>query len=238
MAMQSLLYILAFSFIFVLSTTTYGHSDDWKSQVFILSDKNGNELNRRCAMLSTNFCLYGYLVENNQRQYKWQDRYSTVFEIIISRNYEHFNWFALGNENSYDLSNSIVKCCSFQTQLFIENGRNKGLSPIEYYIRATKTKLNYVSVGLDKCGRSRITAVGFGTGQLKYVAEDVGVNKNSLHTLPILQPNYLGMSDSFYSVHGHNLVFLITYDWFKRHVICREKRWICAEYGPRLQTAF
>ncbi|XP_063728192.1 uncharacterized protein LOC134855585 [Symsagittifera roscoffensis] len=203
----------------------------WESLVFVLPDPKGKRLNRKCAEYGTMFCMYGYLIDSNGMEVqKWDQRYDQVFELLIGRNYRNFNWFSLDEEDH-------SACCDFQTRLYAEYGRGSGLSPFEYFGRvsdfATKDKkLNYIRARYDECHGNVVTAVGFGLGDLKYVAEDSWVIGGAPHRLAALRPLNAPVTHSDFVLRSDNLETVVTFNFFKRHVLCPEKPWICEEFGP------
>ncbi|XP_063724428.1 uncharacterized protein LOC134852079 [Symsagittifera roscoffensis] len=157
---------------------------DWQSMVFIIPDPNGNQSGRKCAQLSSNFCYHGLLVESNQRDYRWDSRAHEVFRILAWRSFKSFNWFSLQDSE-------LGSCCESQSSLYLKQGRDRGMSPMEYFAKSTdfslsrEKRLNYVSVRFDQWCGNIISAIGFGPGPFRYHAEDSRVTEGRHHIFPI-----------------------------------------------------
>ena len=83
-----------------------------------------------------------------------------------------------------------------------------------------------------------MTAVGFGVGKLKYIAEDTRVRRHDIHRLAVYRPITSVVAYSDFIMTSDRIETGLTFELFKRRVLCTEQPWICAKYGPRTAWPF
>ncbi|XP_075249705.1 uncharacterized protein LOC142342301 [Convolutriloba macropyga] len=206
---------------------------NWESLIFVLSDQNGNSLNRKCSQLSDYFCTFGHIAQGGVRRHFWGGESSThVFSIATANTYRSINWF------SFD-EHEFGGCCDYQQDFYKKQGRDRGLSPFEYHAKmmdfsSQGKQLNYISVRSDEDAcRNVISAIGFGSGRFSYTREDHRVNRETFHTFPQKWAGGVRMYNPFDLFNNStHLEQVVDFDWFKRNFICYEQPWLCSVFGP------
>ncbi|XP_063729276.1 uncharacterized protein LOC134856914 [Symsagittifera roscoffensis] len=189
---------------------------------FLFPDPN-DSLGLTCLQRSNWFCLTGYW-----QNFKLSDRQplsndTSEFIKWVEPAYEQINWFSFKPEDA-----EKGGCCTYQVNMYMEQGQKNGLSPREY---AEKTlqfsdygekNLAYVkSRWNDKLCANVISQVGFGYGSLKLVGGK-GLTKKF-----VLPP--LGGSKSMYLIHGATLKRNLSFSYVMTFIVCKAKPELCPD---------
>ena len=137
---------------------------------------------------------------------------------MIRPNFRHYNMFSFLDRDRYNGA-----CCIYQTRTYIKYGRQRGLSPAEYFSRLTnfdsrdKELVHVASIYVPELCINVITKLSFGRGVLTSNGGDID------KPLGI----YVGSDRSWHVIERFRVRYYLTFQWFKLNVICPERPMIC-----------
>ncbi|XP_075259519.1 uncharacterized protein LOC142351253 [Convolutriloba macropyga] len=177
-----------------------------------------------CARFSNFFCL-SHLWSPSRRTERpqlWTD--TMRLQILAYPMHLQYNWF------SYNSGQNT--CCYDQIGSYMRHGQPNGYSPDLYVSRLSDFRsdgkgLEFVKVRYNsRLCLNVIYELSFGNTRAE---GDFMVRGGEDHADFIFPPNPSG----YYQIFQYdNLRRDITFDWFKFHIVCPEKPWICMVYGP------
>ncbi|XP_063729767.1 uncharacterized protein LOC134857305 [Symsagittifera roscoffensis] len=193
------------------------------------------ELGRMCNPFSRFFCLAGYVTATNSTSRLPEIGDKLRFRELIQNSFLDVNWFSFRAEDTENFG-----CCSFQEDEYVNNGQQFGLSPSEFFfkvfdLRDLKDVRNLVFVrsywDTTIC-MNVISQLSYGTGDVLKIMG--GRGPNSSFTLPPI--GYSG--EEVITFDGYLQVQrVLTFDWFRRNVICGEKPHVCTrQYDEMLSS--
>jgi len=191
---------------------------------FILPDRETIE-GRVCAKYSDYYCFTQLAVDHPQRLGRHgHESDKNRFSDLVREKYQDLNWYSMSSIVDSDTGG----CCVRQSILYVRNGQRKGLSPEQYLTQASNfssfnKELLYVTVRYEEsiCANI-ITGLSFGnrfTGipGVRYIG-DLHWDKELL---------FPSGDENIRSFMANNTEELLTFDWFKFNVMCKEQPWIC-----------
>ncbi|XP_075258508.1 uncharacterized protein LOC142350544 [Convolutriloba macropyga] len=198
---------------------------------FLLPDPKDDQ-GLKCFQYSLYFCLMRYWTGTGRDRTVSRNSLvnynSTKFSEMIAPYFRYMNWFSFQEEDKRNGG-----CCRYQTSVYIEHGLQRGMTAGEYFDKITDftdegKSLVYIKLRYDsECCHNVITQIGFGKGSLKIV----GGKKGKDYIFPPL-----GREDLH--VFSWKVVSrIISFDWFKDQVICKEREWVCAADGEKTASS-
>ncbi|XP_075255361.1 uncharacterized protein LOC142348081 [Convolutriloba macropyga] len=202
---------------------------EWQTLYFVLPNEfSAVELARECAQYSRRYCFMGRLITKKQTEREPEDLDMFNFVRSLFKVYKDINWFSFSNQRPQERGT----CCHNQFAVYRYFGQSNGLSPDEYLdsvmdFSPEGKNLNFIKAIFDRhfCANV-ITMLGFGPGPMKRI----GVIHDAIY---LLNPNDSGLAFFF---HQDKIRETVTFDWFKKHIICQENRWICQKWPPANST--
>ncbi|XP_075256534.1 uncharacterized protein LOC142349017 [Convolutriloba macropyga] len=151
---------------------------------------------------------------------------------MIRDKYQQLNWYSTAN---LDLESG--GCCVRQSSQYIQNGQRKGLSPEQYLAQASNYSshnkhLMYITTRFEpSICKNIITGLGFGSRIFDHV-RFIGAMDTSIGFIfpPSLSSHSRGRYDEMMPIRTfteESLERILTFDWFKTNVICKDQSWIC-----------
>ncbi|XP_075257250.1 uncharacterized protein LOC142349519 [Convolutriloba macropyga] len=198
------------------SAEAFFEEEDYQSLHFQLPD-SGDNLGQKCLQYSQFFCLTGtwFTRQQSNRPSRNQDFY--VFLRLVRENYRKYNWFSFDERDQ-------GQCCRFQTEVYMQHGQPKGLSPSQYFnstvdfAPSQPKSLNFIGARFEPSMCANIISrVGFGRGRIQIN----GVHPGYIYLFPVID------SHTVHFFTYRHVTEELTFDWFKRNIVCRDQPWIC-----------
>ncbi|XP_075247495.1 uncharacterized protein LOC142340687 [Convolutriloba macropyga] len=195
-----------------------------------------------CSKFSFHFCLIGYFGRPKNPKARVNARRDSDlldFWELIGPIHRKINWFSFSQHYGAEFG----KCCRYQGNTYLLFGYDNGLSPQQYYNRVTDfsattltssghslKRLNIIKAYYDpKICANIIVRLGFGQGELH-------LSGSVTHTPFIFPPHGNEENIVFFSYAG--IRNELTFDWFKKHVVCVAQSWICREFPLQKKKVF
>ena len=191
------------------------------SKFYCLSDYRTNIDGINPAIEFRNVFLLKIYRDLHQKFLLYKHNARRASAAVFGPKYQQYNFFV-----------KVVGCCAGQFDSYYVHGlQGLKIKPEEYFSRLTdyteeNKNLNLLwSIYLDDCDVYIITKLGFGEGHLKRSHFRNGFPSQNVDTPYRLQVGETWSPDIPYEHPDH----FLTFNWFKKNVMCQDQPWICGE---------